>query len=977
MLCYLPAEADVPEAMNRLQQMMKAGVLETGDTIRYTYKASSKSHAFQAELADDGSLVNAKEVADRDEGGDDATADKSKQGEQAADGKQAARPKGEAAVFSSPTDFATAMYKRTVSTGSRGSKRKPSINGWADCTVNGKTLKDLRGVMLHERKNASSAADHSAAKAVQKRPASPATAADRSTPKKGVSSKKTASPKKKAPPANGRPETAAGKDKTDPEEADVEPKQEEAKGTVASDAIDTSKDKDGPKSSGKDAMEAEPEADAKELESVMKDKAASADADKKNRKAESSRRSPSPERDSSPARKSEGKTSNHDGETLSARKKSSKTRKASSKKVQSPSPAPEGKKRKRTDSDSPPSVAGSASVDRRKGSRNKSRRRLNAETLPTMDLDPDAVEAAAVAAQAEKEERLAARRTTRLAAGKIGKVDYNVATGVLSKPSGNADNDESDGELNSNEHIAEEPRKSRRREGVERERHRDRPRSSRRQTRKRASREQSPGRNVEETRNSKRGSRNGSRNESRNESRNGGSEPNTRGPSVSKEEMMDIDTGSGTGSHESDVEYDEADDFSARNMNDRDDEGGWTINCLTEIAKSVHRTGQITGSAIATDLKKEKLLHSLGVSEKDIVDKLKEVTSHIKEFQSKISDAADYSVRVNDVLSFFATDIDRMRTGQARPVYTAQQRIARGEKRKVGLEKRKRRTKRDVDESMGKLDAEMESRRKADLEAALATMELRELERTRERVAENKKKLEREIRYVKAQERDAKKRVDRSRRLYVKLVEKAEINDAPKPDLSVAESTAPAAPSSSKKPRQTLSANSNDSRRTIGESFTSDDERRMNIDSKAPRPAAEVESSPPDPRVQSEVDRMRGLVSMRALEAAEEQRKCEELYLQYRTLMDSKERLDEELYVNQRAAAVFQGATARPPAGPRGREERRGKGGPGRQANGGNKGGRGKATANAGAGARNGGKKTRREEGKSRRKGAKAGAGNA
>lgn len=712
------------------------------------------------------------------------------------------------------------------------------------------------------------------------------------------------------------------------------------------DTNDATKHKDAPESGGKRTVDPDPE-------------------------AEPAPNSPSPDRESSPARKSEGKSAKPDGGTPS-RKKVSKSRKASSKKVHSPSPAPENKKRKHADSESPPSFAGSASVERRKTSRSKSRRRL--ESIPTMDMDPETKEVLAVAAAAEKEEA-AARRTTRLAAGKIGKVDYNVASGVLSKPSsGNADNDESEGEHNSNEQATEEPRKSRRREGSERERHRERQRSSRRQTRKRASREQSPGRATEETRNSKRGTRNGSRSEPRNESRNGDIEANARGPSVSKDDVMDVDTGSGTGSHESDIDPEECEHFSTTNLNEREDEGGWTINGLTEIAKSVHRTGQISGSAIAADLKQEILLSSVGMSEKEIVNKLEEVTDHIKGFHKTMSDISDYSVRVNDVLSFFATDIERLRSGQPRPLYTAQMRLDRSEKRKVIFEKRKRRAKREVDDSMGKLEAELEARRNADLSAAMATMELREMERKHKLMLETRKKLQRQIRYVKAQERDGKKRVERSRRLYVKLVEKAESNDAPKPDLSAAESTTPAAPSTSKKPRQPLAGTSNDSRRTIGESFTSD-ERRMNVDANPegqsrPRPATEVESSPPDPRLLSEVERMRGLVSVMAREAAEEQRKAQELYLIFRKRMDAKEKLDEELYINNRSMLQFQGSTARPSVvALRGREDRRAKGGPSKQANGGSK-GRGKtgaAGASAG-GAKNGGKKARKEDGKSRRK---------
>lgn len=89
----------------------------------------------------------------------------------------------------------------------------------------------------------------------------------------------------------------------------------------------------------------------------------------------------------------------------------------------------------------------------------------SASEMDTDGLDPDAIEAVAVAAQAEKEEANSrARRTTRLAAGKIKQVDYKASASAPGTRSVSPGNEYDDNEVNvlSNDSTIEPARAIRR-----------------------------------------------------------------------------------------------------------------------------------------------------------------------------------------------------------------------------------------------------------------------------------------------------------------------------------------------------------------------------------------------------------------------------------------------------------------------------------------------------------------------------------
>lgn len=119
------------------------------------------------------------------------------------------------------------------------------------------------------------------------------------------------------------------------------------------------------------------------------------------------------------------------------------------KRMRSPAKQDARKRKKKSRSDSPPS--GTITPSRRsekKPKDSKSADLASAVDVDMVELDPEAREAAAIAAQAEKEEASnRKRRTTRLAAGKIKQVDYKASANPQSIRSLSPGQDNEDAEV--------------------------------------------------------------------------------------------------------------------------------------------------------------------------------------------------------------------------------------------------------------------------------------------------------------------------------------------------------------------------------------------------------------------------------------------------------------------------------------------------------------------------------------------------
>eukprot|EP00171_Calliarthron_tuberculosum_P020484 IDg20484t1 len=134
---------------------------------------------------------------------------------------------------------------------------------------------------------------------------------------------------------------------------------------------------------------------------------------------------------------------------------------------------------------------------------------------------------------------------------------------------------------------------------------------------------------------------------------------------------------------------------------------------------------------------------------------------------------------VQQLLAYLVAEFGRWNSGQMRPMAVIGRRKMRLEKKLVSAEKFKRRAKREYDEAIAKLEAEMESRRKVELEAAHMTMQLDAMQRSLDQENDAKAALTKEVRFVKLQDAYGRKRVESTKRLMAQLVEAAKDNDAP------------------------------------------------------------------------------------------------------------------------------------------------------------------------------------------------------
>lgn len=115
--------------MQRLQAMISGGVLSPGDEVIFEVKSSK----YLAKLSENGALLHEK---------------------------AASTSTGTPVVeeFRSPSEWGNEMARRhTAKRNARSRSRgRTTVNGWADCTVNGRSLLDIRGAMMRDSKVAKS-----------------------------------------------------------------------------------------------------------------------------------------------------------------------------------------------------------------------------------------------------------------------------------------------------------------------------------------------------------------------------------------------------------------------------------------------------------------------------------------------------------------------------------------------------------------------------------------------------------------------------------------------------------------------------------------------------------------------------------------------------------------------------------------------------------------------------------------------------
>ena len=284
------------------------------------------------------------------------------------------------------------------------------------------------------------------------------------------------------------------------------------------------------------------------------------------------------------------------------------------------------------------------------------------------------------------------------------------------------------------------------------------------------------------------------------------------------------------------------------------EEKNQAVYMLTQLAYAVRRTNSITPSTIVTELRGKS------IDTEEAKGVLSEIMDNIRQANASVGLKSEGTDLTDQMLAYIATEIARWKSGQPRPASVISRRKARLESKRATVEKLKRRGKKEHDETLSKLETEMEKRRTVDTSAAKMKIHLSSTQLELDRQKRALDTLMREVKCVRMQEQDGRKRVEKTKRLFAQLVQVAK-NDVP------------------------VSGGG----QNIGESVTSnDDEMRVT--------ETQSGSTPVDPARTAEVDRLRRLVRMREAEAEMWQRHCEVNSMKLRELQDKKNRLDNQLY---------------------------------------------------------------------------------
>lgn len=563
----------------------------------------------------------------------------------------------------------------------------------------------------------------------------------------------------------------------------------------------------------------------------------------------------------------------------------------------------------------------------------------SASELDTDAMDPDAMEAAAIAAQAEKEEANSrARRTTRLAAGKIKQVDYKASVSAVGSRSFSPGNDYDDGDAHShgNDAAAEPTRSSRRR--ATQNQSAVPQRSSRRVARMRSSQEKdqssnedldvsggriSSGGNGSDGRPDGDGDRhhsameidtgttsraNGARSDGRERKRTRG-ETGSRRTRQNQPDGTDGDAGeklhaTRSSTRESSVvdaaevgadgndHIDAIDDASLDFDDDPDkrkDALGWTFHDLTKIGDAVDIADSTAQEAINVELFQADGWSSDEPTNKRVATYVERAVANIKALKVKVYPGKPCDVTVCELRAYIATNVWRLKHGGIRTAYPRNQRhilrkTEREDLQKANFERARKKHKKEVDEVRQTLETDMEARRRAELELAYA--EIVQYDLARELPLEEARLLRMEKdteRYV-SLESHARNNLDRTKLLVSQLRgEKDSTDDVPPFQAA----TAPQSP--------------------VAKGSTWEIEEKAKTDGEAV-----IENGDADKDVlmtdqditntshyQVEIERLQDQLAVREAQAEAYQRCCERERMRVSNLREAKTRLETDLYLSR------------------------------------------------------------------------------
>eukprot|EP00177_Eucheuma_denticulatum_P008765 GFKZ01015918.1.p1 GENE.GFKZ01015918.1~~GFKZ01015918.1.p1 ORF type:complete len:1233 (+),score=244.97 GFKZ01015918.1:206-3700(+) len=614
----------------------------------------------------------------------------------------------------------------------------------------------------------------------------------------------------------------------------------------------------------------------------------------------------------------------------------------------------ETRKRKRSEgSDSAPSEAntptrqGHERSTRRRTEWNRHGRKIEIATgtdLDTDGLDPEAMEAVAIAAQAEKDEANSrGRRTTRLASGTIKQVDYKAAGNAHGLRAFSPSNEDEVENNHSGDSNGEGGRTSRRRT-VQNQAMAPQ-RKSDRVARMRNSQEKDQSLNEEHDHFSAgtgsdargdgsaggsqndfdtgaaSGSRmNGTKLEGRDRKRARADARKYRQGSSEAAEFERYDrtyygTRSSTredvaahadGAVDTDEQMDDLGvdhtDYMDEDPEKRIDAHGWTCGDLRSIGEAIVRANSTGDDEILKELKADINWKSEESTSQRVRRYVRRAAANIRDNKIQRFNVSG-TVSESELLAYVAMDTWRIQSGGPTPPYPRSQArtlaaAERAEKKKAGLEKVRRKAQREVDDLRGKLDCELDLRRKVAMDAAYVEVLLIEASKRLSAEEMRRKWLERGVERYSMWDERTRNELEKTKILVSHLRGERE-----GPDESPAAQKRSAAPlSPERKGDENGNGEVGKAARRPGGSVVSNDDVEM----------THKEEASPSQR-QLEMERLRVLIETKEAEAEMYQRACEKERIRFNTLKDAKSRLESDLYLSRSAAMHAHGGS---PAAP-------------------------------------------------------------
>lgn len=602
-------------------------------------------------------------------------------------------------------------------------------------------------------------------------------------------------------------------------------------------------------------------------------------------------------------------------------------------------PKPERKKRKRSDlEDSSPNRSSTPS----RGPNERSTRRrtewpnnpsklqvTSASALDTDGLDPEAMEAAAVAAQAEKDEAFSrARRTTRLAAGKIKQVDYKAAENAQGLRTLSPGRDD-DVQTRHRSSSPPEPSRTSKRRAAQNHATLSQ-RNTRRTARARYAREETD--SNEDAENSSSG-RDGSQGEHRGRSeahdvdsmevvrahqtRSEGRDRKKSGRSDSrrgKQSQAEADNeglayyGTRSSKRSNSTGGDSVDTSDPENSGDNEMLGGlekrtnaygFSSQDLSRIRDAIFSAETVNEAKLREELRnggKWKMDESYKVRLSRYLSSAKEfILEQHEEFGIGENEDASGSM-VEQLGGFVKMDIARMKCSDRRLHFIwpprrqrrSAERIEKEEKRKASSEKARRKANRDTEDIRGKLEAELDKRRKLELDSSYVEIQMYEIAHTLNRAELKRRQLEKVVDRYKLLDTRTTDVEERVQGTFNQLC--GEGNDPNNPRREEKKGAQGKEGIKDNSPKLTAVGNGS-LRKDVSEDGGSVSlEDKMEISGKE-------EASPSQRQV--EMKRLRMLITDREAEAERYQRDCERERMKLMKILDAKSRLEHDIYVNK------------------------------------------------------------------------------